>query len=179
MADAEPFLLERSIAHLLNRAQQVAADRFARKGHAITLRQFGMLAAVASHPGANQNDLVRITSVDRSTLADMLKRLQVLGLVEKSASPDDARANVVALTEKGAEMLRLAADDARKADQAVLDALPKAKREAFKTALQKLAKSIDEAMEKAEREERKRRKRELKKLKSVAEPKKRKPAKAQ
>src|SRR5262245_20836336 len=70
------FVLAHSPVHLMHRAQQVAADKFAKRNHPVNLRQFGVLAAIAAHPNASQSDLVRAASIDRSTLADMLKRLE-------------------------------------------------------------------------------------------------------
>jgi MarR family transcriptional regulator, temperature-dependent positive regulator of motility len=165
MADGpDHFTLTRSTAYLLYRAQQVAAERFAKRGkeRQLSLRQFMVLSAIAERPGSSQNDLVRSASVDRSTLADMLKRLESVGLVIKGASERDARANALELTAAGRKLLAEADEDARKADQAILDALPKSKRKSFQDMLQRLAKALDEAAEKAEREERKRRKRDLK-----------------
>ncbi len=161
------FTLARSTAYLLYRAQQAAAERFAKRGkeRQLSLRQFMVLSAIADRPGASQNDLVRSASVDRSTLADMLKRLESLGLVVKGASERDGRANALELTPDGKRLLAEADEDARKADQAILDALPKSKRKSFQDMLLRLAAALDEAAEKAEREERKRRKKELKRAK--------------
>ncbi|MET0183224.1 MAG: MarR family transcriptional regulator [Caulobacterales bacterium] len=168
---SESYALSRSTSHLLHRAQQVAADRFAARARKsqISLRQFLVLVAIGEQPGASQSELVKMTSVDRSTLADMLKRLASLGLVEKTASEDDKRANTVILTDAGQAAIESAADDARKADDAILDILPKTKAKTFKATLQRIAKAIDEAIEKAEKAERKRRKAEAKKAKRTAE----------
>lgn len=169
MADgSEHFALPRSTAYLLYRAQQVAAERFAKRGkeRQLSLRQFMVMSAIADRPGASQNDLVRSASVDRSTLADMLKRLETMGLVVKGASERDGRANALELTPAGRKLLSESDEDARKADQAILDALPKSKRKSFQDMLLRLAAALDEAAEKAEREERKRRKKEIKRGKA-------------
>jgi len=168
MADGpEHFVLSRSTAYLLYRAQQVAADRFAKRGkeRQLSLRQFMVLSVIADRPGASQNDLVRSASIDRSTVADMLKRLEAMGLIIKAASERDGRANALELTPAGRKLLSEADEDARKADQAVLDALPKSKRKSFQDTLQRLAEALDESAQQAEREDRKRRKKELKRAK--------------
>lgn len=172
MADAsDEYTLSRSTSHLLHRALQMASERFAARARKsqISLRQFSVLVAVSEHPGASQSELVKATSVDRSTLADMLKRLAALELVEKAASEEDKRANTVALTPKGEALIENAAEDARRADEAILDILPKSKAKAFKAALQRIAEAIDEQIEKAEKTERKRKKLEAKKAKRAAE----------
>src|ERR1700741_522703 len=70
--ESEQFKLATSPSHLLHRAEQLATDRFSELGgDSITLRQFTVLAAIAEQPGLSQSDLVRVTGIDRSTLADM------------------------------------------------------------------------------------------------------------
>jgi DNA-binding MarR family transcriptional regulator len=111
--------LERSPSHLLHRAVQAALDLYAAEfGPAgVTQRQYAVLAAAADHDGATQSELVRITGVDRSTLADMAARLITKGLLERQRSESDARANAVRLTEQG----RMALEEARPR-MAVVDA---------------------------------------------------------
>ena len=112
--------LDRSPSHLLHRAVQIALDIYAEElgPGGITQRQFAVLAAAAEHEGATQTDLVRITGVDRSTMAEMAQRLIAKGLLERQRSALDARANAVRLTEAGREVLeaarpKMAAADAR------------------------------------------------------------------
>jgi len=112
--------LDRSPSHLLHRAVQLALDIYAEElgAGAITQRQFAVLAAAAEHDGATQTDLVRMTGIDRSTMAEMAARLISKGLLERRRSPFDARANAVSLTEAGRAVLeearpKMAAADAR------------------------------------------------------------------
>src|SRR6201996_3293327 len=93
--------LDQSPSHLLHRALQRALD--------IYVEEFAVLAAADEREGATQADLVRITGIDRSTLADMARRMIGKGLLERERSNVDARANAVRLTEEG----RLALADAR------------------------------------------------------------------
>ncbi|HEY0436528.1 MAG TPA: MarR family winged helix-turn-helix transcriptional regulator [Phenylobacterium sp.] len=113
-------VLDRSPSHLLHRALQRALDIYAEEfgEGAITQRQFAVLAAAQERDGATQADLVRITGIDRSTLADMARRMIDKGLLERERSTKDARANAVRLTEAGRAALdeagpRMAATDAR------------------------------------------------------------------
>ena len=112
--------LEQSPSHLLHRALQRALDIYAEEfGDAgITQRQFAVLAAVDERAGATQADLVRITGIDRSTLADMARRMIGKGYLERQRSNIDARANAVRLTDAGREILsearpKMAAADGR------------------------------------------------------------------
>ncbi|HEY9218246.1 MAG TPA: helix-turn-helix domain-containing protein, partial [Phenylobacterium sp.] len=65
--------LERSASHLLHRAVQLADDLHAEVFGAagLTQRQYAMLAAVEARPGAAQAEIVQLTGIDRSTLADL------------------------------------------------------------------------------------------------------------
>jgi DNA-binding MarR family transcriptional regulator len=143
---ARSFELSSSASHLLHRAEQLAADRFAElAGEAVTLRQFAVLAAIAENPGLSQSDLVRATGIDRSTLADMMNRLVKRGLVSRSASKTDARAYAVRLTAAGGALFRSTLQHARAADEAVLERLAQTKRKNFLSTLATLARLAEEA----------------------------------
>ena len=162
-ADAGPYRLAHSPSHLLHRAEQLAADRFAQLvGGEITLRQFAVLAAIAQRPGLRQSDLVRETGIDRSTLADMLTRMQRRGWITRAAHALDQRAQSVSLAHAGAAILASATKHARAADAAILDALPRTKRKPFLNLLTKLAAYADETAAKAERDAKRDAKRQAK-----------------
>ena len=61
-----------SVTHLLHRALQLALDYHSEAAGpgAITQRQYTVLAAAAAQDGLTQNDLVRSTGIDSSTLAN-------------------------------------------------------------------------------------------------------------
>ena len=85
----EVFRLSESPSHLLRRAEQFAAETFlkAELPDSITLRQTVLLAAIAEAEGASQSSLVSATGVDRSTLAEMMARMEQKGLISRSAGP--------------------------------------------------------------------------------------------
>ncbi|MBS0385364.1 MAG: MarR family transcriptional regulator [Proteobacteria bacterium] len=160
-AESERYALAASASHLLHRAEQVASECFAELSrNELTLRQFSVLAAIASDPGLSQIALVRVTGIDRSTLADMMSRMEDRGLVTRAASATDARALSIHLSQNGAAMLRGMDKHARAADAAVLGLLTKPKRRAFLETLIKLAKRADERAEEQERDAKRRAKRE-------------------
>ena len=141
------FALARSPGHLLHRAEQRAEEVFAAllDDDNVTLRQFAVLAAVAEQAGLTQTDLVRITGIDRSTLADMMSRMEKKGLIAREKSSEDKRAKSVRLTGKGRARMGDAAPHAMAADEAILNALPKNKRRAFLETLQGLVATIEAA----------------------------------
>ena len=73
--------------------------RFAKDG--VTADQFVLLAALAEADAVTQQELVRRTGSDPSTVRAMLVLLEGRGLVARERDPDDSRARVVTLTIKG------------------------------------------------------------------------------
>lgn len=171
--------LERSPSHLLHRALQLALDIYtAETGPgAVTQRQYALLTAVASHEGCSQSDLVRLTGIDRSTLAELVARLIGKGLLGRERSATDARANLVRLTDEGRAVMEAAAPKVAAADARILDLLPAGKRGAFLKILRDMGKSATKADKpkkdkaaKAEKTEKKKLKKAAKKAKKLEEP---------
>lgn len=145
--------LEHSPSHLLHRALQFALDLYADgvAADAPTQRQYAVLSAVAAREGLTQTDLVRATGIDRSTLADLVRRMISKELLVREQSPTDARAKAVRMSEHGREALALVAPQAAAADLRLLDRLPKGKRQGFIDALDTLARASDKARAKADK----------------------------
>ena len=144
MATTTSFNLNKSPSHLLHRAQQIAANHSASalKAAGVTLRQFSVLAALSGNEGVSQSDLVNATGIDRSTLADMVARMEQAGLIKRVASKTDARAKSVSLMAKGRKALEKAQPAVDAADAALFDAMPKTKQDALLSGLTKL---VDDA----------------------------------
>jgi len=125
--------LDRSPSHLLHRTLQVALDLYAAEfgPTGITQRQFAVLSAVESREGLTQTELVTLTGIDRSTLADMAARMIAKGLLERQKSPTDARANSVRLTAEGRAVLIEAQPRMAAVDTRLLKLLSGGKRETF------------------------------------------------
>jgi MarR family transcriptional regulator, temperature-dependent positive regulator of motility len=146
-AKAGVSALDRSPSQLLHRAQQLALDIYAQEFGAdgITQRQFALLSAVADNEGANQSDLVRITGIDRSTLADMAARMIAKGLLARARSETDARANAVRLSDKGRTVLEDARPKMARADSRLLKLLGADKRQSLAPLLRELIRGADDA----------------------------------
>jgi DNA-binding MarR family transcriptional regulator len=137
--------LNASPTHLLHRALQLALDFHADAAgpSALTQRQFTVLAAASHAEGLTQNDLVRATGIDRSTLADLVARLLAKGLLLRERSATDGRANTVRLSDAGREALSEGAGAAATADQRLLALLSPKKRDGFMKTLASLATAAD------------------------------------
>ena len=125
--------LEQSPIHLLHRAGQCAGDVFQAEMALgdLTPRQYAILLTVAQNEGLSQTHLVEKTGIDRSSLADIVRRLLKKGLLQRRRTKDDARAYAVKLTEEGQRVLKSAEPMARKVDDRILAALPGQQRERF------------------------------------------------
>ncbi len=102
-----------------------------------------LLAAIAEAEGASQSDLVGATGVDRSTLAEMMARMEHKGLISREAAEDDGRAKSVSLTNEGRRRLEAALPAMRAVDKALLAALPKNRQASFTATLSALAKTAE------------------------------------
>ncbi|MCA0368910.1 MAG: MarR family transcriptional regulator [Proteobacteria bacterium] len=136
-----------SPSHLMHRALQLALDIYAEECGAdgLTQRQFAVLEAASLKAGLTQTELVRMTGIDRSTLADLVTRMTSKGLLERERSTLDARAKAVRLSPEGAARLEAARPQVEAADKRILSLLPKGQREVFLAQLAELAAAADAA----------------------------------
>lgn len=136
--------LERSPIHLLHRAGQCAGDIF--QGEMVegglTPRQFAVLYTVAHNEGLSQTNLVDRTGIDRSTLADIIRRMLKKGLLQRRRTKEDARAYAVKLTEEGWRVLKSAEPLARRVDDKILSVLGTQERDRFLQDLNKIVKTL-------------------------------------
>lgn len=133
-----------SALHLLHRAGQCADELFAVSigDSDLTPRQYAVLRAVDMNEEPSQTTLVEKTGIDRSTLADIVRRLVEKGLLHRKRTRRDARMYAVRLTEKGQAALRKAEPVARSTDERLLSAIPQREREVFLEALSKIVQMI-------------------------------------
>lgn len=133
--------LAESPSHLLHRALQRAVGIYAEEmdGETLTQRQYAVLAAASSVEQPSQTDLVMLTGIDRSTLAELVARMIDKGLLQRERSAEDGRAKTVQLTEAGRAALEQARPRVKAADKRILGLLAKPKRDGFLKQLTRLA----------------------------------------
>jgi DNA-binding MarR family transcriptional regulator len=126
-----------SLLELLHRASQRADYVFARTvgANGLTPRQFVVLHAVSETDGLSQTDIMAATGIDRSSTADLVRRLVSSGLLKRRRTRRDARLYAVRLTQKGRQMLPIGEAAARAADEVLLAIIGQAQRSAFLKAL--------------------------------------------
>src|SRR6478752_5960645 len=140
------FDLSEAPSHLIRRCQQYYGDLYAREAGAreLTKQQFTLLAALEQNDGATQTALVEITGIDRSTLAEMVRRMLEKGLLSRERTEEDQRANAVAISPSGKKALRGARNAADRAERALLEALPQPERQKFVKALSQIAQAAEQ-----------------------------------
>ena len=146
MASLNSDALNESMLHLLHRAGQVADELFTEEmaGSDLTPRQFAVLLVLQRLETASQTDIVNETGIDRSTLADIVKRLVNRGLIARRRSKSDARAYAVRLTPTGRDALKSAQPASERVESRILKSLPQARRDAFVDALSLLVRALGE-----------------------------------
>ena len=129
-----------SALHLLHRAGQIADELFTVNIGAsdLTPRQFEVLRAISLTDEPSQTQLVESTGIDRSTLADIVRRLVDRGLVLRKRTRHDARMYALRLSDKGIAVMRDASPAVTQTDEKLLGALPPRDREAFLKGLERM-----------------------------------------
>ncbi|MDI9916840.1 MarR family transcriptional regulator [Rhodococcus sp. IEGM 1379] len=105
LVDAVPAP-EQYIGHLLRRVQQVHLAAWTRDvSIEVTSVQFAAMSVLARNPGASQAALGKALDLDRSTIADMVRRMAARELLTRTRSTDDSRRYVLHLTTRGRRLL--------------------------------------------------------------------------
>ncbi|CAN5272936.1 winged helix DNA-binding protein [soil metagenome] len=92
----------RHTGHLIRRAQQRHVALWqAQVSPEISSVQYAALAVIERMPGASQSDLGTELDLDRSTIADIVARLERRGLIERSPHETDRRRYSLQLTAVG------------------------------------------------------------------------------
>ena len=144
----DTYRLDRSPVYLLHRVQQCAEEVFRQSTTSgLTPRQLAALMTVAENEGMNQLEVSVLTGIDRTTAAEVVRRLARRGLLQRRRSRSDTRAYVLKMTDDGREAMRAAEPAALLVDARALDALPKAERAAFVAALQAIIAKLTPGLE--------------------------------
>jgi DNA-binding MarR family transcriptional regulator len=135
----------RSVSHLLKRAVQFSNHLYMTEAgkQGLTQRQFTVLHAVDENEGKSQTEIVKITGIDRSTLADLVSRLMEQGYLQRRRSKDDARTNTVRLTPIGKKALKSVQGGADEVDKLLLNRFSVNDRKVVMGCLAELADEMD------------------------------------
>jgi DNA-binding MarR family transcriptional regulator len=118
VGNSNRFEVTNSTIHLLHRAGQRAEEMFTKAlvDQTLTIRQFIVLSIVEGQENLSQNLICEKTGIDRSTMADIVKRLVTRGWLSRRRSRRDARMYAIRLTEAGRKELERATPVAQNVD---------------------------------------------------------------
>ena len=93
--------------HLIRRAHQASTALFAAECGRFDLTpvQFAAMSAIRDTVDLDATRLAALIAFDRSTMGDVLERLEAKGWVVRLASPSDRRVKKLGLSEAGAALL--------------------------------------------------------------------------
>ncbi|HEY0523011.1 MAG TPA: MarR family transcriptional regulator [Stellaceae bacterium] len=111
--------------HLIRRAQQISTALFAEEcaEFDLTSVQYAALLAIRTNPGVDATRLSALIAFDRSTLGDVLERLEAKGWVMRTPSPSDRRVKLLQLTLEGERLLRQVEPAVQRVQQRLLEPL--------------------------------------------------------
>jgi MarR family transcriptional regulator, lower aerobic nicotinate degradation pathway regulator len=94
--------------YLFRRMQQIAVAIFVEecRDFDLTPVQYAALVAIRTHPGIDATRLSAVIAFDRSTLGNVIERLEAKGLIERKPAAQDKRIKLLYLTKPGVKLLR-------------------------------------------------------------------------
>lgn len=134
--------------YLIRRLHQIHVGLFSEAcgGLDLTAVQYAMLSVLFSGGGKfDQLSLSKAVGVDRTSGADVIKRLERRGLIAREPSTEDRRAFVVSITEQGKEVVRQVRPMMEAAQDRLVSPLTSRERETFTRLLRKMIEANNDA----------------------------------
>jgi DNA-binding MarR family transcriptional regulator len=134
--DQEP---QRHTGHLIRRAQQVHVATWMRTvSTEISTVQYSVLVVLDRCGELSQRELGEAVDLDRSTIADLVARMEGHGLVRRRPDPRDGRRKTVRLTDHGLAERRRLRPLVHRVEEQLTGSLPGETRDALRSALRLL-----------------------------------------
>jgi MarR family transcriptional regulator, lower aerobic nicotinate degradation pathway regulator len=130
--------------HLIRRLQQIASALFVDQAKAykmpfdVTSVQYAALAAIRNHPGIDQTTLSNIIAFDRTTIGDVVSRLEKKKLIKRANGAHDRRTKSLQVTPAGERLLRNIEPAVAETQRLILAPLKPSERAAFMRMLRHL-----------------------------------------
>jgi DNA-binding MarR family transcriptional regulator len=133
--------------YLFRRMQQIAVAIFVEEcsEYGLTPVQFAALVAIQAHPGIDATRLSAVIAFDRSTLGNVIERLETKHYVERKSSSEDRRTKLLYLTKSGWALLRDVMPAVDRAQARMLQPLKSADRKMLMALLSQLVDLNNEA----------------------------------
>jgi len=129
--------------HLIRRVHQISMSYFAEEcGGDLTAVQYAALVTIGAHAGIDATRLSEIIYFDRSTIADVLDRMEGKGWIVRESTPNDRRTKRLELSPSGQAALGDVESGIRRVQERLLAGLTAGE---GKTLIRLLAKIADGA----------------------------------
>ena len=126
--------------YLIRRAQQISTALFTEEcaRFDLTSVQYAALSAISRNAGLDATRLSQLIAFDRSTLGDVLERMETKGWVVRQASASDKRIKVISLSPAGQHLLDRVEPAVQRVQQRLLAPFSASERGAFLQLLTRL-----------------------------------------
>jgi DNA-binding MarR family transcriptional regulator len=132
--------------YLIRRAQQISSALFAQEtaGLDLTSVQYAALSAISRNPGLDATRLSALISFDRSTLGDVLERMETKHWIHRVPSSEDKRIKLLSLSPAGQVLLDAVQPAVRRVQQRLLAPFSPAERATVIDILSRLGDAYEE-----------------------------------
>jgi len=129
-----------STGHQIRRCHQISDAVFAEElaQHDVTPLQFATLTAINANEDLDATRISRIVALDRSTLGNVLERLEAKGWIAREYRSTDKRTKRLALTATGRRLLKAIAPAIKRSRERFLGVLRPAERKQLRHLLSRL-----------------------------------------
>jgi DNA-binding MarR family transcriptional regulator len=126
--------------HLIRRLQQISLALFMdeARGFEITPIQYSAILAIDNHSGVDQTALCNIIAVDRSTIGDVVTRLELKKLIKRTPGAEDRRTKLLYITPAGRRLIDDIESAVQSTQKRILEPLTMSERAVFMRMLKKL-----------------------------------------
>ncbi len=110
--------------HLIRRVHQISTAYFTEEcGGDLTAVQYAALVTIGAHPGIDATRLSEIIYFDRSTIGDVLDRMEGKGWIVRASPPNDRRTKRLELSPAGLAALQQVESGIRRVQERLLAVL--------------------------------------------------------
>ena len=131
--------------HLIRRVHQVSTAYFAEEcGGDLTAVQYAALVAIGAHPGIDATRLSEIIYFDRSTIGDVLDRMEGKDWIQRASTPTDRRIKLLELSPAGQGVLQQVEPGIRRIQERLLAPLTATEAKTLIRLLGKMADAVED-----------------------------------
>ena len=131
--------------HLIRRVHQVSTAYFAEEcGGDLTAVQYAALVAIGAHPGIEATRLSEIIYFDRSTIGDVLDRMEGKDWIRRASTPTDRRIKLLELSPAGQSVLQQVEPGIRRIQERLLAPLTATEAKTLIRLLGKMADAVED-----------------------------------